>query len=113
MRSLKNLVILRRLVEQFRLTWQLMRDPRTPAWLKWSFIGVLLYVALPLDFVPDFIPILGQLDDIGVILGWMKLIEQLSPAEVLAEAHARLRENWGDGDVIDGSSWHRAEKRKE
>ena len=32
----------------------------------------------------------------------MKLIEQLSPAEVLADARARLRENWGDGEVIDG-----------
>ena len=37
MRSLKNLVILRRLVEQFRLTWQLMRDPRTPTWAEMEF----------------------------------------------------------------------------
>ena len=70
MRSLKNLVILQRLVEQFRLTWQLMRDPRTPAWLKWSSHRRVALCCLTTRFRAGFHPDPGTIGrfrrDIGV-----------------------------------------------
>ena len=101
MRNFRALVYLRPLVEQFRLTWQLFHDPRTPSWMKWSSIGVLFYILMPVDIIPDFIPILGQLDDLGLLLSWMKLLERLTPTVMLTEIRARLRRD-EEEDIIDG-----------
>ena len=46
-----------------------LRDPETPLWVKGLIVGALGYFILPLDVVPDFIPVLGWLDDAGVIAG--------------------------------------------
>ena len=45
----------------------LLRDPRVPAWRKALLAAVLVYLALPIDLVPDFIPVAGQLDDAIVV----------------------------------------------
>ncbi len=57
----------RRTRDFFRLYWQLRKDPRVPAVSKWLPWVALVYLISPIDIVPDVIPILGQLDDIGII----------------------------------------------
>jgi uncharacterized membrane protein YkvA (DUF1232 family) len=46
---------------------RLARDPRVPRRYKLMLIGVAVYLAMPIDLVPDFIPIAGQLDDAIVV----------------------------------------------
>src|SRR5437867_13198046 len=48
------------------LTGRLLRDGRVPRRHKLLLAGLLAYLALPFDLVPDFIPVVGQLDDVLV-----------------------------------------------
>jgi uncharacterized membrane protein YkvA (DUF1232 family) len=48
------------------LTGRLLRDDRVPRRHKLLLVGLLAYLALPFDLVPDFIPVAGQLDDVLV-----------------------------------------------
>ena len=57
-----------------------MREPRVPRLLKALPILTLLYVISPLDFVPDFIPVLGQLDDLGIFLVSLEVFLGLCPS---------------------------------
>ena len=65
------------------------RDPRTP-WLAKLVIGLVVAYALsPIDLIPDFIPLLGYLDDLLLLPLGIWLAIRLLPAEVLAECRAR------------------------
>ena len=81
-----------------RLVWGLMRDPRTPIGLKGILAAALAYVVLPVDLVPDAIPILGQADDLTVLLLVLDLFIQNAPPEVRAEHMARARNGTADLD---------------
>ena len=72
------------------LAWAILRDVRTPASAKLATIAAVLYVISPIDFVPDFIPILGWLDDGLVAILLLKLAQKLLPAELLASLKATL-----------------------
>ena len=70
---------LRSLLAQAKLGFRLFREPRVPLVLKAVPLLALLYVISPIDFVPDFIPGLGQLDDLGIILAALEMFVRLSP----------------------------------
>ncbi len=66
--------------------WSLvMRDPRTPRVSKWLLGAAVAYLASPVDLVPDFIPILGQLDDLVIVPTLVWLATRLVPGDVVAE----------------------------
>jgi uncharacterized membrane protein YkvA (DUF1232 family) len=44
-----------------------MKDPQVATWRKLAGLGAVAYLILPFDAVPDFIPIFGWLDDVGVL----------------------------------------------
>lgn len=46
--------------------WKAFRDPALPAWARWLPVLALVYTISPLDFVPDLIPVVGWLDDLGI-----------------------------------------------
>ena len=75
--------LLRSLVSHVGLTVRLLREPRVPRLPKALPVLALLYVISPLDFVPDFLPLLGQLDDLGVILLALEAFTRLCPAEAV------------------------------
>ena len=58
--------LIRRLPMYIRLVWALLRDGRVPAQQKLILVGIGAYVVLPIDLIPDFVPVLGQLDDLAV-----------------------------------------------
>jgi uncharacterized membrane protein YkvA (DUF1232 family) len=57
-----------------RLLWRALKHPQSPAWLKWGTLGVLLYLVSPIDLIPDFIPVIGLMDDIILVplaINWL------------------------------------------
>jgi len=60
-------------------------DPRVPWYAKAVAVGVAAYALSPLDLIPDFIPILGYLDDLLIVPVGVWLVIKLIPAEVMAE----------------------------
>ncbi len=74
-----------------------VRDPRTPITAKLFAGMVVAYALSPIDLIPDFIPVLGYLDDIVIVSLGIWLALKLIPAEVMADAHARaehLESRW-------------------
>ena len=65
------------------------RDPRTPAIVRLLAVAVAAYALSPIDLIPDFIPVLGYLDDLILIPIGLALVVRLVPAEVMQAAHAR------------------------
>jgi uncharacterized membrane protein YkvA (DUF1232 family) len=68
-----------------RLVSRLLKDPRVSASPKLLVAGILAYVILPTDLLPDFLIGVGQLDDLMVILVGLKLFLRLCPPEVVRE----------------------------
>jgi uncharacterized membrane protein YkvA (DUF1232 family) len=71
-----------------RLYWRLFRDPRVSIWPKTLLVGALAYVALPFDLIPDFIPFVGEIDDLVIVIVAARWFMQWCPPEVVRE-HAR------------------------
>jgi len=65
------------------------RDPRTPWYAKVLAGLIVAYALSPIDLIPDFIPVLGYLDDLLLLPIGIWLALQLVPATVLAEARRR------------------------
>jgi uncharacterized membrane protein YkvA (DUF1232 family) len=74
------------------------RDRRTPLPAKLLIAFTLAYLLSPIDLVPDFIPVLGQLDDLLIVPLLIALSIRLIPAEVMAAARARAAESGGMGE---------------
>jgi len=65
-----------------------MRDPRVPWYAKALGACVVAYALSPIDLIPDFIPVIGYLDDLVLVPLGLLLMLRLIPAEVLAEHRA-------------------------
>ena len=81
-----------------RIVWGIVRDPRTPIGLKGMLVAALAYVLLPVDIIPDAIPIIGQADDLTVLLLVLDLFIANAPDEVRAEHTSRARNGTADLD---------------
>ena len=64
------------------------RDPRVPWYAKAVAISVAGYALSPIDLIPDFIPVLGYLDDLIIVPLGIWLAVRLIPAEIMAEHRA-------------------------
>jgi uncharacterized membrane protein YkvA (DUF1232 family) len=64
------------------------RDPRVPWYAKAVALAVAAYALSPIDLIPDFIPVIGHLDDVIIVPLGIGLAVRLIPAEVLAEHRA-------------------------
>ena len=98
----KRLVFLTELLKRLRLVWLLFWDGRIPLWVKSVLPASLLYLISPVDFVPDVILGLGQLDDLGVILVGMALFVKLCPQDIVQDYLDQLEYgDLNDDEVID------------
>ena len=73
------------------------RDPRTPWYAKLLVAGVVAYALSPIDLIPDFVPVLGYLDDLVLIPLSITLAIKMIPYSVLAECRARAHETIQNG----------------
>ena len=86
--------------------WLAARDPRTPVLAKIVAVVVVAYALSPIDLIPDFIPVLGYLDDLVLLPLGIVLAVSLIPVELMAQYRAKAEgmsrgpANWAAGAVI-------------
>lgn len=68
--------------------WLAARDPRVPWYVKALAGGVAAYALSPIDLIPDFIPVLGYLDDLLIVPLGILLVVWLLPTGIMAEHRA-------------------------
>jgi uncharacterized membrane protein YkvA (DUF1232 family) len=73
---------------EVRAVYLASRDPRTPWYAKALAIGVAAYALSPIDLIPDFIPVLGQLDELVILPLGVWLVVRMIPAEVMEQHRA-------------------------
>ena len=73
--------------------WKLFQHAETPRAVKWVAVAVLAYAVSPIDLIPDFIPVLGYVDDVLLLPALIWLTIKLLPPEVLAQCR-READEW-------------------
>jgi uncharacterized membrane protein YkvA (DUF1232 family) len=76
------------------------RDPRTPWYAKLLVAGIVAYAFSPIDLIPDFVPVIGYLDDLVLLPIGIVLAIKLIPHQVLAECRARANETMQNGKPV-------------
>ena len=76
------------------------RDPRTPWYAKLLVAGIVAYAVSPIDLIPDFVPVLGYLDDLILIPAGVALAVKLVPDSVLADCRAQAQEIFKNGKPV-------------
>lgn len=77
-----------------KLLWRVVRDDRVPRFVRGGLVALAAYLALPVDVVPDWIPLLGQLDDVVVLTVGVRTLLRRVPEPI-------LREHWsGERHVL-------------
>jgi uncharacterized membrane protein YkvA (DUF1232 family) len=100
--------LLKSLLAQARLAARLLREPAVPLVTKAVPLVAAFYLIWPIDLLPDLFPILGQLDDLGVVVAALELFLHLSPDAPASYHRAALAANRpytpmpAEGKVIDG-----------
>jgi len=84
----RTLEVLTHLPNFIRLYWRLFRDRRVPIWPKALLVGALAYVILPFDLIPDVLPVIGEVDDLVIVLAAARWFMRWCPPELVRE-HAR------------------------
>jgi len=77
-----------RLAVEAHAAWLAARDPRVPILARILAIAVAAYALSPIDLIPDFIPVLGWLDDLIIVPLGLLAVRRLIPAPLWAELHA-------------------------
>lgn len=75
--------------QQALVVYHVARDPRTPWFTRVLALAVAAYALSPIDLIPDFIPILGYLDDLVIVPLGLMLVLRLTPGEALAAARIK------------------------
>jgi uncharacterized membrane protein YkvA (DUF1232 family) len=87
----RGLSFFKTLLEQVKLSWSLFTDSRVPVLLKIIPLVALAYLVSPIDLVPDIFPVLGQLDDLGILMAAVSAFNSMAPADIVAEHISRMR----------------------
>jgi len=89
--------------------WIASRDSRTPWFAKLAAAAVAAYALSPIDLIPDFIPVVGYLDDLIIVPLGILLVVKLIPAPLMAEYRAaaaqRSKHSSHGGMVAIGLIW--------
>lgn len=72
-----------------RRLWFALRHPLAPTWLKAGTVGLVFYLLSPIDIVPDWIPLLGVVDDVVIVSAVIRMMLNRLPAAVRADVDRR------------------------
>lgn len=73
--------------------WFAVRDKRTPLWLRLLGYLIVAYALSPVDLIPDFLPVIGYLDELILLPAVLWLMIRCMPADVLADCRVKA-ESW-------------------
>jgi uncharacterized membrane protein YkvA (DUF1232 family) len=94
----------REVIQQIKLAFALLLDPRVHPITKLIPLAAVGYLLLPTDIIPDVIPVLGQMDDLVVMMLGLRLFFEFSPAPVVQEHLQRLVQRVkSDWSVVDNA----------
>jgi uncharacterized membrane protein YkvA (DUF1232 family) len=107
--SQPNVGLLTDIIRNGQLAWRLLTDRRVSLALKLIIPGLLgVYLISPVDLLPDVIPLVGQIDDLAILVLSIKLFIELCPKAVVRELRDGLAGNVspyrtedGSGDAVD------------
>lgn len=74
-----------------------LKDKRTPVFAKVMAAVTVAYALSPIDLIPDFIPVLGYLDDVILLPSMIALVIKLIPDNVWSECREKSENMWADG----------------
>ena len=74
-----------------------LKDKKTPCYAKFFAALTVVYALSPIDFIPDFIPVLGYLDDLIILPSLVALTIKFIPKDVFDEYRNKAGDMWQDG----------------
>jgi uncharacterized membrane protein YkvA (DUF1232 family) len=83
--------ILKDFQRELKIYQFVLRDARTPKWSKWLLAIAIGYAVSPIDLIPDFIPILGHLDDIIIVPVLVWLAIRMIPKKVIDDCRRQVK----------------------
>lgn len=83
----------REVIEKALWLYYALQKPETPAWAKAVITGALAYFILPMDAIPDVIPVAGYTDDLGALASALGMVALYITADVKQQANRKL-EDW-------------------
>lgn len=91
----------REVIEKALWLYYAFQKPETPAWAKAVIAGALAYFILPMDAIPDVIPVAGYTDDLGALASALGMVAMYITEDVKQQASQKLND-WfgasGEGD---------------
>ena len=87
----------REVVEKAFWLYYAARAPQTPQWARNVIYGALAYFILPVDAIPDLLPVVGYADDLGALAAAVGMVALYVTDEVKEQARTRMRELFGEG----------------
>lgn len=80
---------MRAVLKEARALRLVLRDPRTPWYTRWVVTATLLYVVSSSDFIPGFLPILRDIDELFVIPFALWIAIRVVPRDIMADCRTR------------------------
>ena len=77
-------------MQEVSLVWHMVRDPRVPLYIKIIPALATVYLVMPVDLIPGFLPIIGQLDDLAILTLALQAFVRLAPDAVVEEYRQKL-----------------------
>ena len=74
-----------------------LKEKRTPWYARILAAAVVVYALSPIDLIPDFVPVLGYLDDLIILPALIACFVKCIPSEVLEDCRRRAEGIWNDG----------------
>jgi uncharacterized membrane protein YkvA (DUF1232 family) len=82
--------IARTVTHELKVYRLVLKDRRTPKLAKVLLALALGYAALPFDLIPDFLPVIGHLDDLIIVPGMVFMALRMTPQDVVDDCRARV-----------------------
>jgi uncharacterized membrane protein YkvA (DUF1232 family) len=86
----------REVVEKALWLFYAAKAPDTPAWAKTAIYGALAYFIFPLDAIPDFAPLVGYTDDLGVLVAALGTVASYITDDIKQQASTQLGAWFGE-----------------